>query len=75
MVLPQDALPSSRLGPGWRVPGHAGQEAAVDKPGSQQTPVRGSIEAVMDLAAARCFGQKSKALLFLKKKKQKDFVR
>ncbi len=29
----------------------------------------------MNLAALRCFRQGSKSLLFLKKKKQKDFVR
>ena len=28
----------------------------------------------MNLEAARCFGQKGKAHLFLKKKKQKDFA-
>ena len=28
----------------------------------------------MNLTAARCFGQKDKDLLFLKKKKQKDFT-
>ncbi len=33
-----------------------------------------ALKAVADFVAARCFGQEGKSLLFLKKKKQKDFA-
>ncbi len=42
--------------------------------GGRQHGLPVALEAVMNLAATRCLRQESKTLLFLKKKKQKDFA-